>query len=170
MMNVPVISSHRPTRVSDASCAVPGAHRHSWGWAPASALSQLYPSCRQGWDLALVAEGDLLANRVQGIGVRDRNEPQAFDAGEVAGVARVQGQVMGDGDRCDHGVKGSGSRLASSPTQGSSDPPERSGGAGVKWERIEIGLRLLKMGLARRPLLFGWRYQGTDREFRKGDR
>ena len=75
---------------------------------------------------------------------------EAVDAGEIARVARVHRQVVGQRGRGDHRVERARRQLASgTPRRG--DLSKSASGASVEHERIEVRLRLLEMSLASGP-------------------
>ena len=87
------------------------------------------------------------------IGVRNRHDLELVDAGKVTRVAGVQRQRVGDRGGSDERVVRSRGGLSAGATEGRSDPPERARRRRIERDRVEVGLGLLKVGLARDPLL-----------------
>jgi hypothetical protein len=86
--------------------------------SPVRQLKEAVRSLSSGGTIPLAPTSfNLLPSRWRLVWVRDGDDLQAFDAGEVVRVAGVQGQVVGDRDRRDHRVVGSGRRLAPDPAE-----------------------------------------------------
>ena len=78
---------------------------------------------------------------------------QTIDAGKIAGVARKHRESMCDSRRGNHGVVRPGRGVAPTSSQRASHLSERCRSRRVEWDRLKIGLGLLQMRLADRPLL-----------------
>jgi len=102
--------------------------------------------------------------------VGDGDDGEPVDAGEVTWVARVQGQIVGEGDGGNHRVVGAGSWLASGSTQRSGDLAEAASGGSVEWQRVEVGFGLLEVRLSTGSFLFGRSYQWSHRKLGERDR
>jgi hypothetical protein len=98
-----------------------------------------------------------------------RHDGQPVDSGEVTGVARIEGKVIADGDGGNHGVVGTGRRLAARPAQRCRNLAERACGLGVEGKRIEVGLGLLEVCLAIGLLLAGGGHERPDRQLGERD-
>jgi hypothetical protein len=100
----------------------------------------------------------------------DRDDRQSFDTGEVSWITGVQGNVIRECDRGDHGVKRPGGGLATRSAQRRRDPSECASRIRIEWKRVEIRFRLLNMGDSNRALSFLRCDQRTDRKFCEGYR
>jgi hypothetical protein len=78
---------------------------------------------------------------------------EAVDVGEVAGVACVDREVVGDRGRRDHRVIRAGCGLTTSAAQRGRDSAERPRCGGIERQRVKVCFSLLKMRLARGALL-----------------
>src|SRR5664279_5040155 len=72
-------------------------------------------------------------------------------------------------NRGDHRVVGPGVRLSARASKRRCDLTKCSSCLDIEGERIEVGFRLLKMRKAGGALGLVGRYEGSDRQFRKGD-
>ncbi len=72
------------------------------------------------------------------IGVRDCDDLQIFDPGEIARIARVHRQAVRHRRRCDHRVIRSGGALASTSPQRGGDLAECSGCSRIKRDWIKV--------------------------------
>jgi len=80
----------------------------------------------------------------------------------------MDGQVIRDGDGCDHSVVGSCRWFAADLPQIRRYPTEAASCCGIEWERIEVGLGLLQASLADHSFLICRSNQRTNGEFGKG--
>jgi hypothetical protein len=91
--------------------------------------------------------------------VRDGDDLETVDPAEIAAIAGIDGRPFARARAAITGVASAGCTLAPTSSQRRGNLPEASGGSGVEWDRIKVGLGLLKMRLAGRPLLVaveGW--------------
>ncbi len=104
--------------------------------------------------------------------IRDRNRDhvQPLDAGEVVGVARVNGEAVGEGRGSDQRIVGACGRLPSRAAERCRDATEGSRRARVERERVEIRFGLLEVRLSSNAIFLAGRNQGAHRELSERDR
>ena len=95
------------------------------------------------------------------VGHLDDNE--LSDVLEVAWIAGIERQGVGDGGGRDERVLGARGGFLPGTAAGGCHAAERASCAGVERDGLEIGLGLLKMRLACGPYLVGTRNQRPDR-------
>ena len=98
------------------------------------------------------------------------DEVELGNTSEIARIAGVQGQAIGDGGRGDHGIVRASGRLSAGATKRCRYSPKRSRGSGIERQCIEVGLSLLQMRLPRDALLVRSGNQRTHRKLPEGNR
>ena len=101
--------------------------------------------------------------------MKDRDEVEPLDTGEVLRIAGMQWQPVCNCDSGNHCVVSPGCRLAPGSAKRRRDPPKGPGGIGIEWQRIEGGFGLLKMREARFPFMFSSGHQRANRQLGQGD-
>jgi hypothetical protein len=108
--------------------------------------------------------------RLRSLGPGHSEDREAVYPGEIRGIASVQRKLVRDRSRRDHRVVRSGCALTTGSAERRRDAAERAGGRRVEGKRVEVGLGLLEMSLARGALLFVPRHEGPDGQLCEGDR
>ena len=93
--------------------------------------------------------------------MRYSHDVEAFDTGEVVGIARVQREIVGNRRRGNHGVECPRRRFWTCAPKRGGDLAECPSSIRIKGQRVEVRLRLLHVGDSRCALRFGGRDQGT---------
>lgn len=95
---------------------------------------------------------------------------ETIDPSEVIRIDGVQRKIIGDGDGSDHRVVGTSLGLSADAAKGGRDTPKGSSWADIERQWLEVGLGLLNLSLARRPLLAVRHDERPNRQLGQGYR
>jgi hypothetical protein len=104
------------------------------------------------------------------IRVWNSDEFQVRDAREIGRVTGVKGHRVRDGGCSDEGVEGPSGRFSSGTSKSRGDTTKRPRGRSIKWQRVEIGFRLLQVRLPGGAIPVSRCDQGANRQLGKSDR
>jgi len=124
---------------------------------------------RGGW-LSYDADADAFLGYLGVIRVWNSNELQVRDAREIGRVAGVKGNRVRDGGCSYEGVEGPSGRFSSGTSKSGGHATKRSCRRSIKWQRIEIGFRLLQVRLPGGAIPVSRADQGTNGQLGKSNR